>query len=387
VREGCVLVRPWSSFVVNNEVTEGILTSSQVPKQFFYSLDAIRGIAAILVMLRHTEPFWGVVSFQESYLAVDVFFLMSGVVICQAYEYRLQSGLSVPGFTWIRVVRIYPLYVLGSSLTIMATLLGINIEGGVEGHFFLFLVLGFLLLPNPGLGQPTFLFPFDHPAWSLFSELVINILYAVILRFLTARVLTSIMLISALGMAASIYLSHLHDLNAGWTFKGIPAGFFRVGYSFFAGVLLYRWFKSQKHVASISWYAPLIPWLVLVGVTELLMSAPPITIAPYFDFIAVIAIFPAIIYLGMLFQPAGKSAQICKFLGETSFAVYVLHSPIAHLIQGILHYHNVASIENYAPWVGFCFIILLLPICWLLDKFYDWPVRRFLLSLRPHTHR
>ena len=90
----------------------------------FYTLDGIRGIAAILVMMRHTIPFFGV-DFVESYLAVDIFFLLSGVVITNAYERRLQSGLSVLRFIWIRVVRMYPLYMLGSLISIVAVAFGL----------------------------------------------------------------------------------------------------------------------------------------------------------------------------------------------------------------------------------------------------------------------
>jgi hypothetical protein len=35
-------------------------------------------------------------------------------------------------------------------------------------------------------------------------------------------------------------------------------------------------------------------------------------------------------------------------------------------------------LDNLAPWAGFCFIGVLLPFCWALDKFYDSPLRGFL---------
>jgi peptidoglycan/LPS O-acetylase OafA/YrhL len=39
----------------------------------FYVLDGIRGIAALLVVLRHTGEYFNPITFQESYLAVDFF--------------------------------------------------------------------------------------------------------------------------------------------------------------------------------------------------------------------------------------------------------------------------------------------------------------------------
>lgn len=48
--------------------------SKVTTRQFFYSSDGMRGIAALLVVLRHAAPYFRPIDFQESYLAVDVFF-------------------------------------------------------------------------------------------------------------------------------------------------------------------------------------------------------------------------------------------------------------------------------------------------------------------------
>ncbi|MGH6822930.1 MAG: hypothetical protein ACRECP_03190 [Methylocella sp.] len=37
-------------------------------------------------------------------------------------------------------------------------------------------------------------------------------------------------------------------------------------------------------------------------------------------------------------------------------------------------------VESWAAWAGFCFIGVLLPFCWALDKSYGGPLRRFLLA-------
>ena len=79
------------------------------------------------------DAFFGPVNFQESYLAVDVFFVLSGVVIANAYEERLQSALSVKQFVWLRLVRLSPLYILGCAFSVLAILLGANDNGNV-GH-------------------------------------------------------------------------------------------------------------------------------------------------------------------------------------------------------------------------------------------------------------
>jgi peptidoglycan/LPS O-acetylase OafA/YrhL len=47
-------------------------------------------------------------------LAVDFFFLLSGFVIGYAYEHRLLANLSVTGFIRIRLIRLYPLILVGT---------------------------------------------------------------------------------------------------------------------------------------------------------------------------------------------------------------------------------------------------------------------------------
>ena len=65
---------------------------------YFYFLDGIRGIAALLVVLRHTEIYFGAIEFPVIYLAVDVFFLLSGIVIAGDYENRLHGWLKPTEF-------------------------------------------------------------------------------------------------------------------------------------------------------------------------------------------------------------------------------------------------------------------------------------------------
>ena len=94
----------------------------------FTTLDGLRGIAALAVITRHAAAYFSSVSiyvlpnagappisvgpFFESYLAVDFFFVLSGFVLAHAYGERLRHGLSAMQFMAIRLIRLYPLYLL-----------------------------------------------------------------------------------------------------------------------------------------------------------------------------------------------------------------------------------------------------------------------------------
>ena len=76
-------------------------------RRFSY-LDGLRGMAAIFILTRHTGQFWGY-SFYRSYLAVDIFFVLSGFVIAYAYDNKMKSGqMSIKQFFLIRIKADYP---------------------------------------------------------------------------------------------------------------------------------------------------------------------------------------------------------------------------------------------------------------------------------------
>ncbi|NJR13661.1 MAG: acyltransferase [Phyllobacteriaceae bacterium] len=72
-------------------------------RQVFHVLDGMRGVAALAVVERHKPDFLFGTALPASYLAVDLFFMLSGFVIAHAYEQRLRDGLSVVRFTLLRL--------------------------------------------------------------------------------------------------------------------------------------------------------------------------------------------------------------------------------------------------------------------------------------------
>jgi peptidoglycan/LPS O-acetylase OafA/YrhL len=117
-------------------------------------------------------------------------------------------------------------------------------------------------------------------------------------------------------------------------------------------------------------------------VAILLGAKPQTSIRPYYEFAAVILLFPAIIHCDLLFEPAGAGRRVCKFLGAASYAIYAIHVPLYWLILGITTRMLHVPAKSGAPWAGLFFVSLLLAVCWALDKFCDRPLRRFLVAHR-----
>ena len=59
----------------------------------YVALDGLRGVAAIAVVFRHAHV--DALPFAHGYLAVDLFFLLSGFVIARSYEAHGAACLSV----------------------------------------------------------------------------------------------------------------------------------------------------------------------------------------------------------------------------------------------------------------------------------------------------
>ena len=90
-------------------------------KPYLHNLTALRGLAAVLVVVLHFDFFVGKLVtgpagevLHHFYLMVDLFFILSGFVICYVYERDFTDGIDrrkFGGFVRARFARIYPLHV------------------------------------------------------------------------------------------------------------------------------------------------------------------------------------------------------------------------------------------------------------------------------------
>jgi peptidoglycan/LPS O-acetylase OafA/YrhL len=86
------------------------------PDRKIESLESIRGIAALLVILHHI-PDWNAAIhdfrfFRNGYLLVDLFFVLSGFVIYKAYVDKLGTVPQLIRFQFLRFGRLYPVHLL-----------------------------------------------------------------------------------------------------------------------------------------------------------------------------------------------------------------------------------------------------------------------------------
>src|SRR4051812_13646347 len=100
-------------------------------RRTFASFQAARGIAALMVVFIHATNFaaatpglWQHLALNASLrgmiLGVELFFVLSGLVILSAHWEDIGRPSRLPSFLWKRFRRIYPMYWIALALTIAA---------------------------------------------------------------------------------------------------------------------------------------------------------------------------------------------------------------------------------------------------------------------------
>jgi len=197
------------------------------------ALDGLRGIAALSVMFYHAWVFNA-----QGWMAVDFFYCLSGFVIAMAYEGKLRSGLPFLRYVSWRLMRVYPMLAVGGVIGLLAWRTGEAIpflSAASPTTFTLAWLAHMLLIPFYGQEKA---FPFNNVQWSILYELLANALHALFLPVLTNRVLMGVLAVSGAVLAWRTFA--LGTMNWGFDLRHIDVGLARMGYSFFAGVLLYR---------------------------------------------------------------------------------------------------------------------------------------------------
>jgi peptidoglycan/LPS O-acetylase OafA/YrhL len=282
----------------------------------FYSLDGLRAVCALSVVLSHSEwLFRDGVIFCHGYLAVDMFFMLSGFVISGRYDSRFAGGLGAWRFLAARVRRLAPVYWGGLGLCVAATLLSLLYQSGMSpGAIVLSGLMGVFLIPV--LGPATFAYPANSVAWTLLWELLVNFVYAGWLRRLTS---SRILVVIVLFMLPAIAFA---GANArGWSFgmtgTDVGLGGLRAVPEFLIGVLLNRTYKAGHfvHLPTMTPVLPLIAWLAIA----VLPQGLPIL----FDAAVVLLVCPLLIAL--LLRNDARAPRWFVAMGAISYPLYASH--------------------------------------------------------------
>jgi len=293
----------------------------------FATLDGMRGIAALLVAVYHFQERQNL-DYVGGYLAVDLFFALSGFVIALNYSGRLADGLPLWSFLRFRIARLYPVYALGLGLGIARQLLAHALHDPRAMNWALLVSaagFGTVMLPSPVHDQ---LFPLNGPAWSLFFEMAINIAFAAGLWRARSVLILALMTPSVLLMVATVGAPFY--FNAGWSWASFLPGLARTMFSFSAGILIFR--HVRRGECRHTW-GVILPLLLMTALISYPASGAH---QKLFELAAVVIAFPGLLAFGLLAEPPRQLKSALSFLGDLSYPIYAIHWPMLPLIVPLI---------------------------------------------------
>ncbi|WP_320110684.1 acyltransferase [Draconibacterium orientale] len=345
-------------------------------KQHFHILDGLRGIAALAVVVFHFME-WIIPDFTQNFighgfLAVDFFFCLSGFVIAYAYDTRLPQ-MGIRAFFTSRLIRLHPLVIIGTLLGLLGLFLdpfADHASAHSLGNIALIFVCALLMIPLPVMEERFFnLFSLNAPSWSLFWEYIANILYALVLVRLSKKVLWVLLVLAAGGIVWISYRAG--NLLGGWNGETFFDGGIRMSYSFLAGLLIYRsgWIIKNK-----------LGFIVLSLLLSAAFFSSVLRNSAVTEPLIVLFYFPLLIALGAGSSLSAPLQKTCVFMGNISYPLYMTHYAFIWLFG---NYFVAKSPSNQQlVWIILFGTIALVIFAWLVMRFVDMPVRRYLSRKR-----
>lgn len=356
-----------------------IITTNSKPH--YAILDGLRGVAALMVVCFHlfeafaTNPANQIIN--HGYLAVDFFFLLSGFVVGYAYDGR---PMSVSDFLKRRLIRLHPMVIAGAVIGGATYFVGArwseHIAETSVGALLLAVALNMLLLPSPrgieprGSGE---MFALNGPSWSLFFEYLGNLLYILFVRRLSTKALAVLVGLAgvALGWYALGNISGWSHIGVGWTLteSEFGGGSLRVLFSFTAGLLLSRIFRPWRVRNAFLW----------CSLAVVVLLAMPRLFEPngIYDIVCCLVIFPLILWAGAS-GVLRRGARLCKFLGEISYPLYIVHYPFMYLYYLWVWSNKLTFLQSLPG--ALAVVVVSVAVAWGLLKVYDMPIRKWLTN-------
>ena len=340
-------------------------------KAHFPILDGLRGVAALAVVVYHfmelIVPDYHQSFIAHGHLAVDFFFCLSGFVLAYAYDSRLEK-LGVVSFIKLRLIRLHPLVVIGSVIGLVCFLFDpwSDLAGNFSpGKMLAVFIASCLLVPYTSVPQRyNNLFHLNPPTWSLLWEYIANVCYAFFLVRLSNRWLWVLWVVAA---AALVYTSfHFGHLSVGWGGETWWGGGTRVACSFIAGMLVYR---SKLILPSRMGFLSLSVLLLAAFLIPFVDATNP-----WADAAATILYFPLLVALGAGAQLAPGVRGLCRFSGEISYPLYIVHYPFIWLFMSYLEAKKPGMKEMTG--IMLTSIPLLISLAYVVLRFVDEPLRK-----------
>lgn len=346
-------------------------------------LESIRGIAALVVVLFHF-PGWNPILHdlplvRNGAAMVDVFFVLSGFVICRIYGQSIQSPRDLLRFQLLRFGRLYPVHLL--FLSIFVVLECAKLAAGATGLVTVETqafetndgpaLLGNILLIH-AFASPDWLGTFNGPSWTISVEFYCYFLFGGLMLFLArfrGAVVAGLALFGLVNLIWPIF-DHLQVIRC-------IAGFF-------TGCVAAEICRARPAASWPAWFQGIAAAALLLFIAV----APRTTEAPLVG----VALLTALLILTIVKGDDGVVRRVLRsppllWLGAISYSLYMAHylaiyvgtQLLLHLTPYPLMVVDDGAVQRLplgeAVMVYIVLVTAILGISWLSWRFVERPCR------------
>ena len=372
--------------------------------QRLYSLDVLRGLAALSVVFWHWQHFFysgttpGVVEvekeplysvfflfYNKGWLAVDLFFSLSGFVFYWLYSSRIaERRITFRNFAVLRFSRLYPLHLATLLFVAIAQLWFIRTIGSPfiyqhndRRHF----LLNLLFTSSWGLESG---YSFNAPIWSVSVEMLLYALFFVVCRMLPVRLLT----LAAASIIGFLLITTIYPP------VGRGVGSFFLGGCVFLAYLRLITSDNARRVTKFILYLASFAWLITLVVSKYQLNVTAISfqrvrflwrLPTYFPLLdqaflwATVVLFPlTILSLALIETNRGSLGKRCGFLGNISYSSYLLHFPLQMIVVMLATALAFDRSLFNASWFMALFFGVLILLSLASYYYFEAPMQKFL---------
>lgn len=325
-------------------------------KYHFITLDIVRGIAALLIILFHwtyrfnehplitiegiAVKFPIVVSW--GYGAIVTFFMLSGFLVG-----RYITNDNTTGYSYLtgRLVRLYPTFWCGVIIT---TLLVYCLWDNISISYREF-ILNLTMLPALFHAKSI-----DGAYWTMQTELFFSFLFFLVLCFYNVRIKCISLIILLVTTAIINYLNYAGiNINGMISIILIPQYF----YMFLAGSAVYGIFNNARIYSIIT--------LLLCFINVIFCYVPSTYIIFFLITLSILLLIPIIDHT---IDPNNKIVKSIQWIAKISYPLYLTHQMIGFAIIRILVKMGfVSEWLLVIPFISCCII------AWCIHKFIEIP--------------
>jgi peptidoglycan/LPS O-acetylase OafA/YrhL len=362
----------------------GIVTAPK-PSGRLSTLDGLRGLAALLVVFYHmgwpnhltTNNFVG-----NGYLAVDLFFILSGFVIFQNYAFRIGSINDFRNFIYLRFFRVYPLHLAILAWLSCVELLKLLMQGSLatpseqvpfsDNNSIPALVANILLLQGLHTLQGL---SWNIPSWSISCEFAAYLLFGVaaLTGLIRQRLFFSGILLAA-ACAYVILSFEYNGLDVTYDWGGV-----RCLAGFFLGAMLAHVNRPPSDSQAQPWIsgATVVTMIAIIAVMSAVSGPAVLLVVPFF-----------VIAIALLRIDRGPVARILmlrsiQYLGRVSYSIYMVQFPTIVGLKIVLkRLFKVSVLQDpitqrftltIDPWVGDILVLVsVLAVLLIAGGTYAW---------------